>query len=206
MTRNAERFNLGKRGVLVTTSLLCILSLVFPYAVHNGKVLIWVSCGGILILRMLILAIKNKNMGTTTVETVTPLEETTPFDKTTPLKEVIVLEVNSPMDEVASEGEASSIEVDYSLEEIIEQGFQAKEEANYLYAVELFISALDKKPSPDIAFYLITDSYWLLKQSTLSNEALNRVEPYINEYMESAPPEWLVRLSEWLQKEINNNF
>lgn len=141
------------------------------------------------------------------VNEVPSLEEEEPVNEVTlleeePVNEATFLEKIASLDEVACSSEGDSHEVEgFSLEEIIEKGFQAKEEGNYHLAAEWFLHALDRKPTSDIAFYLIIESYRHWKNGYSTKEALSKVSPYINEYIKDAPPEWRIKLAEWLQDE-----
>lgn len=90
---------------------------------------------------------------------------------------------------------------EFSLEQLIEKGFLAKEQGRYHLAAEWFILALDQRPSYDIAYYLIVEAceYWMNGLSTY--DALDKVAPYLNEYIQNAPTEWGEKLMEWLKKE-----
>jgi len=218
MTRYAERFNLGKLEVIIATSLLCIHSLMFPSYLRKEQVLLWgLLSGGILICTWGIWAIRRRLNSDQendslemkdTINEAPSLEEEESVNEAPSLEEepvneaTTLLEKIEPHDEVACSGEGDSYEVErFSLEEIIEKGFQAKEEGNYHLAAEWFLHALDRKPTSDIAFYLIVESYRHWKNGYSTKEALSKVSPYINEYIKDAPPEWRIKLAEWLQDE-----
>lgn len=90
---------------------------------------------------------------------------------------------------------------EFSLQELIEKGFQAKEQERFHLAAEWFMLALDQKPSYDIAFYLIVETCEHWKNGSSIYDALDKVAPYINEYIQNAPPEWRTQLMEWLENE-----
>lgn len=90
---------------------------------------------------------------------------------------------------------------EFSLEELIEKGFQAKDQGRFHLAAEWFMLALDQKPSYDIAFYLIVETCEHWKNGSSIYDALDKVAPYLNEYIQSAPPEWGTQLMEWMEKE-----
>lgn len=104
-------------------------------------------------------------------------------------------------DRVASAGSPIIHTAEFSLEELIEKGFQAKDQGRFHLAAEWFILALDQKPSYDIAYYLIVETCEHWKNGSSINDALDKVTPYLNEYIQSAPPEWGTQLMEWLEKE-----
>lgn len=90
---------------------------------------------------------------------------------------------------------------EFGLQELIEKGFQAKEQERFHLAAEWFILALDQKPSYDIAFYLIVETCEHWKNGSSIYDALDKVSPYINEYIQNAPPEWRTQLMGWLENE-----
>ncbi len=90
---------------------------------------------------------------------------------------------------------------EFGLQELIEKGFQAKEQERFHLAAEWFILALDQKPSYDIAFYLIVETCEHWKNGSSIYDALDKVTPYINEYIQNAPPEWRTQLMGWLENE-----
>jgi hypothetical protein len=137
------------------------------------------------------------------VEELAELEEKEPVEEIGELKEEEPVEELTSFDriELLEEANWSNEVLEYSLEEIIEKGFQAKEEEHYHLAAEWFIYALSRKPASDIAFYLIVESYQHWQNGFSPKEALNKLSPYINQYLEDAPPDWRFKLSSWLKEE-----
>ncbi|WP_242825389.1 MFS transporter [Desulfitobacterium dichloroeliminans] len=90
---------------------------------------------------------------------------------------------------------------EFGLEYLIDRGFQAKEQGRFHLAAEWFILALEQKPSYDIAYYLIMEICEHWKNGSSIYDALDKVTPYLNEYIQNAPPEWGIKLVEWLEVE-----
>jgi hypothetical protein len=88
-----------------------------------------------------------------------------------------------------------------SLAEIIDKGFQAKEDGQFHLATEWFIAALELKPDPDVAFYLIIESYWHWKKCYSAEDAWSKLSGYITEFMVSSTPEWRQKLRTWIKTE-----
>lgn len=129
------------------------------------------------------------------LEEVTKLEEIRPEEKS--INDDILL-VSEPVEKT----EPPLIHMkEFSLQELIEKGFQAKEQERFHLAAEWFMLALDQKPSYDIAFYLIVETCEHWKNGSSIYDALDKVAPYINEYIQNAPPEWRIQLMEWLDNE-----
>lgn len=85
-----------------------------------------------------------------------------------------------------------------SFEQLIEKGFEAKEREEHQKAADYFYLALKTEPAPDIAYYLITDSYGLWKSADLVDDALSKLVPFINKFQNEAPIAWQNRLAKWL--------
>ncbi|SHN82221.1 hypothetical protein SAMN02745215_03768 [Desulfitobacterium chlororespirans DSM 11544] len=129
------------------------------------------------------------------LEEVTKLEEIRPEEKSINDE---ILSASEPVEET----EPPLIHMkEFSLQELIEKGFQAKEQERFHLAAEWFMLALDQKPSYDIAFYLIVETCGHWKNGSSIYDALDKVTPYINEYIQNAPPEWRTQLLEWLDNE-----
>lgn len=88
-----------------------------------------------------------------------------------------------------------------SLVEIIDKGFQAKEDGQFHLTAEWFIAALELKPDPDVAFYLIIESYWHWKKCYTAEDAWSKLSGYITEFMENSTPEWRQKLRTWIKTE-----
>lgn len=205
ITRYAERFNLGKLEVVITSSLLGILALLFPYSMQKGQVLIWgLLSGGILICPWGIAVIRSRmimNKAIPMQEIKNTIDVVASIEMEETIDVIRSIEGIAPLDKVACSDVVSPEVEEFSLEEIVEKGFQAKEKGNYHLAAEWFIYALDRRPSYDIAFYLIIESYWHWKTGYSTIEALNKVRPYINDYIKDAPSEWRMKLTAWLEEE-----
>lgn len=203
--------------VFLSSIILCIVSLVFPLFIKHSQYVKWgLLAGGTFMLPWIIK--QGRNFRRKTEEERSYESVAQPNESEAPSVQEAYLEVeesidveqrNSEMLEVV-EGQKVLLEVcnvqedqneQLSLEDSLEKGFQAKEEGNYQLAAEWFIYTLDNKPVADIAFYLIVDSYGLLTNIISSNEALERVKPYIIEFFKEAPSEWCIELMEWLEKE-----
>ena len=137
----------------------------------------------------------NRSEEANIIEEVTKLEEIRPEEKSInhdiPLASEPVEKTEPPLIHMK----------EFSLQELIEKGFQAKEQERFHLAAEWFILALDQKPSYDIAFYLIVETCEHWKNGSSIYDALDKVAPYINEYIQNAPPEWRTQLMEWLDNE-----
>ncbi|MGI1660564.1 MAG: MFS transporter [Desulfitobacterium sp.] len=90
---------------------------------------------------------------------------------------------------------------EFSIEDLIDRGFRAKEQGRFHLAAEWFILALEQKPSYDITFYLIVEICEHWGNGSSIHDALDKVTPYLNEYIQNAPPEWGIKLVEWLEVE-----
>ncbi|NMA69486.1 MAG: hypothetical protein GX958_08730 [Desulfitobacterium sp.] len=115
--------------------------------------------------------------------------------------EEIYLEVAVVKEKVEFEDLEVELEAGFNLEELINKGFQAKEQGKFHLASEWFLLALEEEPTPDIEFYLLVDIYKYWKNGNSPQEALDKVTPYLLEYMAKAPSQWTTELKEWIRNE-----
>lgn len=120
-------------------------------------------------------------------------------------KEIKVLNSPEPEEEPEPEAEAMLVVDPYptrersesNFEELLEKGFKEKDRGAYQQAAEYFYLALITKPEPDLAYYLITDSYGLWKSVNSAEMAFSRLEPFIRDFQNEAPVLWQKRLNAW---------
>lgn len=87
------------------------------------------------------------------------------------------------------------------LEELIDLGFKAKHTAKFEQAAFYFSRALALKPTPDIAFYLILDCYWLWSNLGERKYALTQLDEYIKTYLPQFNSEHRHQFKAWMARE-----
>ena len=115
------------------------------------------------------------------------------------LEEVIIEEEVIVEEEVIIEEEV--IENSLTIDELIDLGFNEKYSKNFQKAAYYFFSALALGPTPDLAFYLIIDCYWLLNNLEERDYALTELKVYIQKYLSQFNPELRHRFDAWIAKE-----
>lgn len=88
-----------------------------------------------------------------------------------------------------------------SIEELIDLGFKEKYRENFEQAAFYFTQALFKDPTPDLAFYLITDCYWLWNKLEKRDYALIQLLPYIQKYLPLFNHDLRLQFDTWIVKE-----
>lgn len=88
-----------------------------------------------------------------------------------------------------------------SIDELIDLGFKEKQSENFKQAAVYFSKALSQNPSPDLAFYLIIDCYWLWNKLGERDYALTKLQTYIQTYLALFSPELRFQFDTWRAKE-----
>jgi len=93
-----------------------------------------------------------------------------------------------------------------SIDELIEQGFNEKNDNNFVRAADLFYKALSLEPTPDLAFYLIMDCYWMWNNLGERDYALTQLQKYIKKYLPQFNLELSNRFYNWMAKANLHNI
>ena len=93
------------------------------------------------------------------------------------------------------------------LDELVDLGFKEKHSGNFEQAAAYFSNALSRDPKPDLAFYLIIDSYWLWNNLGKSEYALTQLRIYVHKYLPLFNAELRLQFDNWMVKEnLVNSF
>jgi len=87
------------------------------------------------------------------------------------------------------------------LDGLIDMAFEAKSYGLFDESIKLFVQALDLKPPPDIAFYLIIDTYSMLDASTDKTSITQRLRKHCMQYKKDMPSEMKDIFEKWLTEE-----
>jgi len=88
-----------------------------------------------------------------------------------------------------------------SIDEIIDLGFREKNAGNFKEAATHFYQALSQEPKPDLAFYLIIDSYWLWNNLGKRDYAITQLRTYVQKYLPLFNTELRRQFDAWMVKE-----
>ncbi|MDR3287908.1 MAG: prominin family protein [Peptococcaceae bacterium] len=109
---------------------------------------------------------------------------------------VAAIEEEQPEEPVAeAEGEEQPEE---SLDELINRGFAAKSSGRLEEAAALFAEALELKPTPDIAYYLIIDAYQMGTTGLENADLVRRLSRHCAAYKDILPPDMKEGFREWM--------
>lgn len=87
-----------------------------------------------------------------------------------------------------------------NVEDLIDSGFAAKSRGSFHEAAELFVQALDLRPAPDLAYYLIIDAYDMCVAAGDPNRIIRRLNQYCLEYKDTLPSGMKENFEKWLKK------
>ena len=87
------------------------------------------------------------------------------------------------------------------IEELIDWGFKEKHSENFGQAASYFSHALDQGPTPDLAFSLIMDCYWLWNNIGEHDYAVTQLKPHVQKYLLIFNTELLLQFDTWIIKE-----
>jgi len=141
LTWQARVFGLTRRLALLIAICLCGDVMLFNWALRSGWIIEWfLSIAFIFILGMLLPKVQKIKL------------KDHPSDS-----KIDIYTESGNIEEIMSEALANSTSID----ELIEQGFVEKGSVNFERAAYFFTRALSLDPTPDLAFNLIIDCYWL---------------------------------------------
>ncbi|MDA8443426.1 MAG: tetratricopeptide repeat protein [Peptococcaceae bacterium] len=88
-----------------------------------------------------------------------------------------------------------------TLELCLDKGFAAKLAGDFKVAAEWFTQALNLNPDPDLAFYFISDAFWLWSSATNREGAIEKLQQHWVYYLDHASPSLRSKFVDWLQNE-----
>ncbi len=92
-------------------------------------------------------------------------------------------------------------------DELVDLGFEEKNSGNFEQAAAYFSNALSRDPKPDLAFYLIIDSYWLWNNLGKNEYALTQLRTHVHKYLPLFNTELRLQFDNWMVKEnLVNSF
>ena len=87
-----------------------------------------------------------------------------------------------------------------TINELIDLGFSEKYLNNYENAASYFARALSKDPSPDLAFSLIIDCYWLWNSLGERDDAILQLQTYVQKYLPLFNTALRLEFDTWIMK------
>ena len=88
-----------------------------------------------------------------------------------------------------------------SIDQLIDLGFEEKCSENFEQAAVHFSQALSLDPTPDLAFYLIIDCYWIWNNIGKHDYALTQLQGFVQKYLPQFNTQLRHQFDAWMTKE-----
>lgn len=198
LTWRALDLGLSKRNAFFITVFLCGDVMLFPWALRLGWIDWWIVSIMVLFISSIlwpkVLVNKTKNNVLATEINVNGENNST---------EQIQVNTVETVETVNLVNTESLVCMDefyrlMPIEELINLGFKEKDSKNFEQAASYFSYALSQDPTPDLAFSLILDCYWLWSNLGERDYALTQLKNYAQKYLPLFNTALRVQFDAWM--------